>query len=360
MMNYANLFWIWGHPEVYILILPAFGVFSEVVSTFSRKRLFGYDIAGLCDGGDRASCPSPYGCTISSPWASSANVNAFFGITTMIIAVPTGVKVFNWLLTMYRGRITLPSVDAVDAGLHRHLRHRRHDGRAAGRAAGRLPDAQHDLPGRALPQHDHPGRAVRLFRRLSCTGSPRPSASGSTSRGAPRPSGSGSSASISPSCRSMCSGFMGMPRRMEHYDDPALAALPACRRTGRRAHPASASPAWSFSSSSAFAVGPRCDVRRSLGRPHAGMVDLLAAAALQFRGLPARPRPRRLLGDEKAWRYPRQARAAARHRDTGQFVRRRRPWRTVVRVRIRHGLAHLVARRRFRPCNVGAGSDADL
>ena len=103
-MMYVNLIWAWGHPEVYILILPAFGVFSEVVATFSRKRLFGYT---------------------SMVWAIIAitflsftvwlhhfftmgagpNVNAFFGVMTMVIAVPTGVKVFNWLFTMYGGRI---------------------------------------------------------------------------------------------------------------------------------------------------------------------------------------------------------------------------------------------------------------
>lgn len=105
-MLYINLIWAWGHPEVYILILPAFGIFSEVVPTFSQKRLFGYT---------------------SMVWAIVAitflsfvvwlhhfftmgagpDVNAFFGIMTMIIAVPTGVKVFNWLFTMHRGRIIL-------------------------------------------------------------------------------------------------------------------------------------------------------------------------------------------------------------------------------------------------------------
>jgi cytochrome o ubiquinol oxidase subunit I len=105
MMNYPNLFWIWGHPEVYILILPAFGVFSEVVSTFSRKRLFGYE--------SLVYATAAIAILSFTVWlhhfftmGSSANVNAFFGVTTMIIAVPTGVKVFNWLLTMYRGRIT--------------------------------------------------------------------------------------------------------------------------------------------------------------------------------------------------------------------------------------------------------------
>jgi cytochrome o ubiquinol oxidase subunit I len=107
-MMFVNLIWAWGHPEVYILILPAFGVFSEVVATFSQKRLFGY---------------------VSMVWALIAivflsfivwlhhfftmgagpKVNAFFGIMTMLIAIPTGVKVFNWLFTMVRGRVHLTS-----------------------------------------------------------------------------------------------------------------------------------------------------------------------------------------------------------------------------------------------------------
>lgn len=103
-MMYVNLIWAWGHPEVYILIMPAFGIFSEIVPTFSEKRLFGY---------------------VSMVWAlvvitvlsflvwlhhfftmgASSNVNAFFGIMTMLIAIPTGVKIFNWLFTKFRGRV---------------------------------------------------------------------------------------------------------------------------------------------------------------------------------------------------------------------------------------------------------------
>jgi cytochrome o ubiquinol oxidase subunit I len=103
-MMYVNLIWAWGHPEVYILILPAFGVFSEVVSTFSQKRLFGYKSMVWALGA----------ITFLSfiVWlhhfftmGAGANVNAFFGIMTMVIAIPTGVKVFNWLFTMNRGRI---------------------------------------------------------------------------------------------------------------------------------------------------------------------------------------------------------------------------------------------------------------
>lgn len=107
-MMYVNLIWAWGHPEVYILILPVFGIFSEVVPTFSEKRLFGY---------------------VSMVWAlvaitflsfvvwlhhfftmgASPNVNAFFGIMTMLIAIPTGVKIFNWLFTKFRGRVHFDS-----------------------------------------------------------------------------------------------------------------------------------------------------------------------------------------------------------------------------------------------------------
>ncbi|NQX64529.1 cbb3-type cytochrome c oxidase subunit I [Paenibacillus alba] len=103
-MMYINLIWMWGHPEVYIVVVPAFGIFSEVVSTFSKKKLFGYK-------------SMVFAMLIISllsffTWAhhfftmgSGANVNAFFAISTMLIAIPTGAKVFNWLFTMYRGKI---------------------------------------------------------------------------------------------------------------------------------------------------------------------------------------------------------------------------------------------------------------
>ncbi|HVW82656.1 MAG TPA: cbb3-type cytochrome c oxidase subunit I [Candidatus Paceibacterota bacterium] len=106
MMMYVNLIWAWGHPEVYILILPAFGVFSEVVAVFSGKKLAGYTSMVL----------SIWAIVFFSwlVWlhhfftmGAGADVNAFFGIMTMIIAIPTGVKIFNWLFTMYRGRIRL-------------------------------------------------------------------------------------------------------------------------------------------------------------------------------------------------------------------------------------------------------------
>jgi len=103
-MMYVNLIWIWGHPEVYILVLPVFGIYSEVASTFTGKRLFGYT----------SMVYATVVITILSylVWlhhfftmGSGASVNSFFGIATMIISIPTGAKIFNWLFTMYRGRI---------------------------------------------------------------------------------------------------------------------------------------------------------------------------------------------------------------------------------------------------------------
>jgi cytochrome o ubiquinol oxidase subunit I len=103
-MMYINLIWVWGHPEVYILILPCFGAFSEIIATFSGKPLFGYK--------SMVYATSSIGVLSFFVWlhhfftmGSGANVNAFFGIMTSIISIPTGVKLFNWLFTMYRGRI---------------------------------------------------------------------------------------------------------------------------------------------------------------------------------------------------------------------------------------------------------------
>jgi cytochrome o ubiquinol oxidase subunit I len=103
-MMYVNLFWVWGHPEVYILVLPAFGIYSEVSATFSGKPLFGYR---SMVGATLVICVLSYTVWLHHffTMGASAGVNAFFGITSMIIGVPTGVKVFNWLFTMYGGRI---------------------------------------------------------------------------------------------------------------------------------------------------------------------------------------------------------------------------------------------------------------
>ena len=103
-MMYVNLIWAWGHPEVYILILPAFGIFSEVISTFSGKPLFGYRSMVIAT---MAICILSFLVWLHHffTMGAGADVNGFFGIMTMIIAVPTGVKIFNWLFTMWGGRI---------------------------------------------------------------------------------------------------------------------------------------------------------------------------------------------------------------------------------------------------------------
>jgi cytochrome o ubiquinol oxidase subunit 1 len=103
-MMFINLIWAWGHPEVYILILPAFGVFSEVISTFSGKPTFGYRSMVAAT---MAICVLSFMVWLHHffTMGAGADVNAFFGVMTMIIAVPTGVKVFNWLFTLYGGRV---------------------------------------------------------------------------------------------------------------------------------------------------------------------------------------------------------------------------------------------------------------
>ena len=114
MMNYANLFWLFGHPEVYILVLPAYGIFSEIFATFSAKRLFSYTSLVYA-----TMCIAVLSFTV---WlhhfftmGQSAFVNAVFGVATMLIAIPTGVKVYDWMATMYRGKIrfTVPMIYGI-------------------------------------------------------------------------------------------------------------------------------------------------------------------------------------------------------------------------------------------------------
>ena len=164
-MMYVNLIWAWGHPEVYILILPAFGVFSEVISTFSGKPLFGYRSMVIAT---MAICILSFMVWLHHffTMGAGADVNGFFGIMTMIIAVPTGVKIFNWLFTMYGGRVRfdVPMLWALGFMVTFVI----------GGMTGVLlavPPADFVLhnsavPGRALPQRHHRRRAVRRLRRL--------------------------------------------------------------------------------------------------------------------------------------------------------------------------------------------------
>jgi len=115
MMNYANLFWLFGHPEVYLLILPAFGIYSEVIATFSGKKLYGYTslvVATMAISVLSFSVWLHHFFTMGQ----GANVNIAFGIATMLIGVPTGVKVYDWMATMFRGRIRMTTPMVFSAG----------------------------------------------------------------------------------------------------------------------------------------------------------------------------------------------------------------------------------------------------
>ena len=149
-MMYVNLFWAWGHPEVYILILPAFGIFSEVVATFSGKPLFGYRSMVAAT---MAICVLSFMVWLHHffTMGAGADVNAFFGIMTMIIAVPTGVKVFNWLFTMYGGRIVFRTPMLWSVGFIVTFVIGGMTGVLLAVPAGRLRAAQQPVPGRPFP-----------------------------------------------------------------------------------------------------------------------------------------------------------------------------------------------------------------
>ena len=165
VMLYMNLIWAWGHPEVYILILPAFGIFSEVISTFSGKPLFGYRSMVFAT---MAICVLSFMVWLHHffTMGAGANVNAFFGIMTMIIAVPTGGQGLQLDGDHVRRHDPVLLADAVGDRLRDDLRDRRHDGRADGGAARRFRAPQQPVPRRSLPQRGHRRRAVRRVRGL--------------------------------------------------------------------------------------------------------------------------------------------------------------------------------------------------
>ena len=162
-MMYMNLIWIWGHPEVYVLVLPAFGIYSEVVSTFCSKRLFGYT--------SMVYATAVIALVSWLVWlhhfftmGSGANVNAFFGITTHDHLDPDGREGVQLAVHHVPRQDPLRDADDLGDGLHPDLRARRPDRRAARGAAGRLRPAQQPVPGRALPQRHHRRRGVRAAR----------------------------------------------------------------------------------------------------------------------------------------------------------------------------------------------------
>ena len=298
-MMYVNLIWIWGHPEVYILILPAFGIFSEVVSTFCGKRLFGY----------ASMVYATVVITILSylVWlhhfftmGSGASVNSFFGITTMIISIPTGAKIFNWLFTMYRGRIrfetpmmwtvsfmvtfviggmtgVLLAVPPADFVLHNSLflvAHF-HNVIIGGVLFGLMAGITYWFP-KAFGYKLDPfwGKCSFWFWTVGFYFAFMPL---------------------------YVLGLMGVTRRLSHFDDASLQIWFQIAAFG-----AVLILLGILSFLIQLAVSfLRRDVAhrhhgRSVERPHAGMVDLVAAARLQLRLHADRPRQRRLVRHEEA------------------------------------------------------------
>ncbi|ODN71044.1 Cytochrome bo(3) ubiquinol oxidase subunit 1 [Methylobrevis pamukkalensis] len=202
-MMFVNLIWAWGHPEVYILVLPAFGLFSEIFSTFSSKPLFGYRSMVAA---------TLFICVVSfTVWlhhfftmGAGANVNAAFGIATSVIAVGTGVKIYNWMFTMYGGRIRFDTPMLWALGFITTF------------TVGGMTGVLLAVPAADFVLHNSMF-LVAHFHNVIISGVlfgafagytfwfPRPSASGCTRAGARPPSGSPCSASSSSSCRSTSS-----------------------------------------------------------------------------------------------------------------------------------------------------------
>ena len=342
VMMFMNLIWAWGHPEVYILVLPAFGVFSEVVSTFSGKPLFGYRSMVLAT---MAICVISFMVWLHHFFTMGAgpDVNAIFGIASMIIAVPTGVKIYNWLFTMFGGRIrfttpmmwsigfmvtfiiggltgVLVAVPPADFLLHNSLflvAHF-HNVIIGGVLFGAFAGYTYWFPKAfGFRLHEGWGKAAFWFWLI------------------------GFYVAFFPL---YAVGFLGMTRRMQHYDVAAWTPWLHIASVG----------------AVLILIGIVCQIlqlatsirdrevlarrhRRSLGRPLAGMGDGLAAAGVQFRCHARRHRRGRLLGDEAARQGGTERAGLQTDRDAAQFADRLR-----LRV-LRHyrrfcpDLAHLVA-----------------
>ena len=205
-MMYVNLIWVWGHPEVYILVLPAFGIFSEVMRDILRQAAVRLSLDGAVRRWRSACCPTSVWLHHFFTMGAGASVNAFFGITTHDHRGADGCQNLQLAVHDVRRSRSIHGADAVDDRIHGDVRLRRHDRRAAGVAAGRLAGTQQPVSGRSFPHVIIPRRPVRRHGGIQLLVSQRRSASGWKNAGARRRSGAGSSVSISLSCRSTWSG----------------------------------------------------------------------------------------------------------------------------------------------------------
>ncbi len=161
---FQHFFWFYSHPAVYIMILPGMAIISELIPTFSRKTMFGY----------RAVAYSSVSLALLGfiVWGhhmfvagQSQLATVVFSALTFLVAIPSGVKMFNWLATMYKGNISLETPMLLRDQLPAAVRHRRPDRHLPGRAFGRHPSDRHLLRGRALPLRDDGRHGDRLHRR---------------------------------------------------------------------------------------------------------------------------------------------------------------------------------------------------
>ena len=160
---WQHLFWFFGHPEVYIIALPFFGIVSEIFPVFSRKPIFGYKTLIYATIAIAALSVTVWAHHM---YVTGSVLLPFFALMTMLIAVPTGVKIFNWIGTMWRGSITFETPLLWSLGLPHHVHLRRADRRHPRVAAARLPRLRHVLRGGALPLRRLRNGRLRDVRRL--------------------------------------------------------------------------------------------------------------------------------------------------------------------------------------------------
>ena len=360
MMNYPNLFWIWGHPEVYILILPAFGVYSRGRRDVLGQAPVRLHLAGLSPRRRSRILSFTVWLHHFFTMGASANVNAFFGIATMLIAVPTGVKVFDWLLTMFRGRIIFHSSMLWTLGFIVTF--------VIGGMTGvllALPPADYLMHNTTfLVAHFHnmliPGALFGYFAGYMYWF---PKAFGFTlnERWGVRAFWFWLIGFYLAFMPLYALGFMGMPRRLEHYNIAAwqpylivaaLGALLILVGIGFLV-------VQFVVSVQRPAAGARSQ-RRSMERAHAGMADLLAARAVQFCGAARGAGHRRLPRHEGGRRRLSQARALSRHHHAQEHQRRPHAGGPGRPARFRHDLVHLVDGDRIRALHVGRDHRARL